>query len=388
MSEPCYLLSFPQEICDAIIDLLRYDKRSLLAASLTCRAFYPRTRVYLFTYATLSTESSCIRLAKLISLSPELALLFNSLEINVASHDTIDYRPFSVIESLVNLKHLTLRGGDWSRMPYSVVSSLQSHSYQTFSICPSFNFRSIGEICLLLRSSPYLQWASFWFKGNFTEECHLDHSLHRTPAPAALHIGEADPTFPVETLLKLAATSRPCPFSFRNIRTLNIILSSRNAMLRQHLNQYLVLVGTSLNILHVNHSVPVPMYTSSETLDVSKVKHLSVIILQCDTNYFGRGSQIFEWWISNLSVVKEHSTIRSIAFEIVTPISDTGMHVPLDWDDLWARLDECLTSYKLASLERFALKFRPRPAGWDTYKARIEGKFPLLKQLGREVVLE
>ncbi|SJL07062.1 uncharacterized protein ARMOST_10405 [Armillaria ostoyae] len=109
----------------------------------------------------------------------------------------------------------------------------------------------------------------------------------------------------------------------------------------------------------------VPMYTSSETLDVSNVEKLSVRILKCDTNYFGRGSQIFEWWISNLSVVKECSAIRSIAFEIVSPTSELDMHVTLDWDDLWTRLDECLASYKMASLERFALTFWPRPAEWD-----------------------
>ncbi len=235
---------------------LQDDRRSLLRASLACRSLYPRTRVHLFSRVILSTESSCIRLAKLIALSPRIAFLFKSLQIGAASHDPIDYQPFAVIESLVNLKHLTLSGGDWSRMPDTVVSSLQSHSYCSLRVCQSFNFRAIGEICLLLQNSPDLQWASFWFKGNFTEECHLHHSLHRIPAPVTLHIGEADPTFPIETLLKLAASSRSCPFSFRNIRTLNIILSCRNAMLRQHLNQYLILVGTSLNFLHVNHSVP------------------------------------------------------------------------------------------------------------------------------------
>ncbi|SJL07068.1 uncharacterized protein ARMOST_10411 [Armillaria ostoyae] len=335
----------------------------------------------------LSTKSCCIRLAKLIALSPGIALLFKSLEIGAASHDPIDYQPFAVIESLVNLKHLTLSGGLWSRIPDTVVSGLQSHSYRSLRVCQSFDFRAIGEICSLLQNSPDLQWASFWFKGNFTEECHLDHSLHRIPAPVMLHIGEADPTFPIETLLKLAASFRSCPFSFRNIHTLNIILSSRNAMLRQHLNQYLVLVGTSLNLLHVNHSMPVPMYTSSETLDVSNVEKLSVRILKCDTNYFGRGSQIFEWWISNLSVVKERSAIHSITFNIMSPTPEREMHVTLDWDDLWTRLDECLASYKMASLEHFALTFLPQPAKWDTYKTHIEGKFPLLKQLGREVVL-
>ncbi len=131
----------------------------------------------------------------------------------------------------------------------------------------------------------------------------------------------------------------------------------------------------------------VPMYTSSETLDVSNVEKLSVRILKCDTNYFGRGSQILEWWISNLSMVKERSVLRSIIFDIESPIPELETHVTLDWDDLWMRLDECLASYKMASLERFALTFRPRPAEWETYKTCMEGKFPLLKQLGREVVL-
>ncbi|KAK0185214.1 hypothetical protein F5146DRAFT_198986 [Armillaria mellea] len=261
MSEPGDSVGLPPEIWDAIIDQLKYDKRSLRRASLTCRVLYPRTRVHLFSFVNLSSESSCIRLAKLISLSPKLALHFQSLEISAATHDSIDYRPFTVIESLVNLKHLTLRGGNWSLMPDTVLSSLQSHSYLTFSIFPSFNFRAIGDICSLLQSSPHLVWASFWFKSNFTEECHLDHSLHHIPAPTSLHIGEADPTFPVDTLLKVAVSSRPCPFSLRNIRVLNIILSSRNAMLRQHLNQCLILVGTSLLTLFVRHSVP-GMFTS------------------------------------------------------------------------------------------------------------------------------
>ncbi|PBK60841.1 hypothetical protein ARMSODRAFT_679000 [Armillaria solidipes] len=104
---------------------------------------------------------------------------------------------------------------------------------------------------------------------------------------------------------------------------------------------------------------------------------------------FGRVSRVFEWWISNLSAVNEHCVIRSITFKVVT-MGDLQEHPAssLDWDDMWTRLDGCLASYKMASLERVAITFVPRPAEWDTFKAHMEGNFLSLRQLGREVVLD
>ncbi|KAK0222590.1 hypothetical protein EDD85DRAFT_260518 [Armillaria nabsnona] len=390
-------LGFPPEIWDAIIDRLQYDRRSLLRASLACRALYPRTRVHLFSRAVLSTESSCIRLAKLIALSPKLALLFKSLSIAITKGNDPDarvYRALTVIESLVNLTQLTLTGGDWSRMPVTVVSSLQSYSYRSLVVNPFFNFSAIGEICSLLKNSPDLQWASFRCKGNFTEECHLSHSLHRIPAPVRLQIDDTASSVPFETFLKLATSSRSCPFSFRNVRTLSIALSGQSLILRQLLNQYLVLLGTSLKLLHVSHTPGMYrlfkmnillltrsigfLYTSSETLDVSSVEKIEVRIMKGDPNSFGRDSEAFEWWISNLSAVKECCAIRSIIFKVIaTGPPYLERHPAFNWDNLWTRLDECLASYKMALLENLSVTFHPLP----------EGKFPLLKQLGREVIL-
>ncbi len=128
-------------------------------------------------------------------------------------------------------------------------------------------------------------------------------------------------------------------------------------------------------------------YTSSETLDVSSLKKIAVRLPRSDPTLFGRGSQIFEWWIPNLSAVTERCAIRSVIFTIVLQRPETERHPVLDWEDLWTRLDECLASYKMASLESVAITFQPRPAEWDAYRIRMEGSFPLLKQLGREVVL-
>ncbi len=132
-----------------------------------------------------------------------------------------------------------------------------------------------------------------------------------------------------------------------------------------------------MNILVLTRSIGF-LYTSSETLDVSSVEKIEVRIMKGDPNSFGRDSQAFEWWISNLSAVKERCAIRSLAFKIVaTGPPYLERHPAFNWDTLWTRLDECLASYKMASLESLSITFHPPP----------EGRFPLLKQLGHEVIL-
>ncbi|PBK93482.1 hypothetical protein ARMGADRAFT_1030109 [Armillaria gallica] len=164
---------------------------------------------------------------------------------------------------------------------------------------------------------------------------------------------------------------------FRNVHTLSIALSGQSRILRQLLNQYLVLLGTSLKFLHVNHT-PGFLYTSSEMLYVSSIEKIEVRIMKGDPNSFGQDSEAFEWWISNLSAVKEPCAIRSIIFKIVaTGPPYLERHPAFNWDNLWTRLDECLASYKMASLKNLSITFHLPP----------EGKFPLLKQLGREVVM-
>ncbi len=250
----------PPEIYDVIIDELQDDKRSLLRVSLTCRALCPRTRVHLFSYVSLYNESSCSRLRKLIALSPNLASHFKSLCISITSVEDQDpkvYGALIVIKSLANLTQLTLAGGDWSQLPNAVVSSLQSQSYRSLEVYAPFCFRAIGNICSLVQNSPDLQRATFACENDFTGDCHLNHSLHRTPAPVELHIGDlAGSSVAAETLLKMATSFRSCPFSFRNIHILSVSFSGLSDVFRQHLSQYLVLLGTSLKYLHLSHTIP------------------------------------------------------------------------------------------------------------------------------------
>ncbi|SJL18339.1 uncharacterized protein ARMOST_21925 [Armillaria ostoyae] len=100
----------PPEILDAIIDELQDDTKSLLQVSLACKALCPRTRIHLFSVATMSsyrTESQCDRLRKLITLSPKLVLHFKTLHIAIEpildGHVPGVYGPLTIIESLVHL---------------------------------------------------------------------------------------------------------------------------------------------------------------------------------------------------------------------------------------------------------------------------------------------
>lgn len=102
-----------------------------------------------------------------------------------------------------------------------------------------------------------------------------------------------------------------------------------------------------------------------------------------------RTTQTLEWWISNLAAVNEQCAIRSFSFTVIAFQQEVKEgHPSLDWEDLWRRLDNCLTSSKMVLLERVAITFEPRPAEWDTFKTRMEGSFLGLKRLGCELSLD
>ncbi|KAK0432499.1 hypothetical protein EV421DRAFT_1498971 [Armillaria borealis] len=351
----------PPEIVDSIIDELQDDKKSLLQASLICKILCPRTRAHLFSSVSLSHKFDCYRLKELITLSPNLALNFKSLKISFiypSSHisPSSEYGALTVIEALINVTHLTLASGDWCYMPDSVVSSLQSLSYRSLVIGLHFRFRSIGWICSLVKNSPNLREVNISCSGTeITEECNLDHSLHITPAPVAVYIdGSQDYSHSAGTILNSVLSSRPCPLSCSNIVTLGITLRDANTTVPRCLNQYLVQERIPLKSLHVRHIRPGLRTASSETLHISNVEKIAVTVLQMPV-VLDRTTHILEWWISSLAAVNEHCAIRSFSFTIIAFQQELKEgHPSLDWADLWRRLDDCLTSSKMASLERVA----------------------------------
>ncbi|KAK0501131.1 hypothetical protein EDD18DRAFT_1147334 [Armillaria luteobubalina] len=394
----------PPELCDAIIDELREDKKSLLQISLTCRALCPRTRVHLFHAVTLLGKSCCDRLCALITLSPTLALHFKSLRINWRIRNwnrnhLENYEPLTVIESLVGVTDLYLALDDWGRLPDAVASSLQSCSYRNLSIGGYCTFASMGEFCLLLQNSPGLEQVSFSCKNIPPMLCDQDRSLHGTPAPSTLRIIDYQDTTSVpserpRSLLTLAISSHPCPFSFCNIRTLTVCLSGPSTMFLEDLRKYLALPSTSLKHFCVIHGFrPVWSHRGSPlaSLDVSDIESIEIRVYRDRPLFLNPGTlDILRWWISNFSSTDKRNIIRSLTFTNFTSISFPRKEErsTLDQEDLWMRLNDCLTSYKMGSLERLAITFDQRPAKWNMLKAQVEANFQGLKKSGCEVILD
>ncbi|KAK0432509.1 hypothetical protein EV421DRAFT_1910886 [Armillaria borealis] len=188
--------------------------------------------------------------------------------------------------------------------------------------------------------------------------------------------------------MKWTASSRPCLFSFSNIRTLKIALPDDSGTVPPHIYQYFALSASALKDLSVNHSTTSLLDASSRTLNISGIKVIRVGIRRDHLNY-GLVFRLFEWWISNFSAVDEHCAIHSISFFVNLYLRESQEGSPAsDWEDLCTRLDDCLASYKMTSLEHVDIHFVARPPESNALKAGIELKnFPKLQRLGRKVVL-
>ncbi|KAK0432502.1 hypothetical protein EV421DRAFT_2000681 [Armillaria borealis] len=316
------------------------DKKSLLGASLACKALCPRTRVHLFSVVVLSGKPACDRLHELIALSPKLTLHFRTLYIALMNvqdiHAPAVYGVLTVIESLVNVTDLSLLAG---------------------RLAPCTRHRCIES------PIPFL------------------------PQPRGNHVLQAQ--VDRRDLLAFEELAR---LAIRDVRLQNCFGGVRGTV-SQHLHQYLALPTTALKHLYVTHNILGIgiLGASSRTLNVSGVENIAATITMTPTVHWHLVFQVFEWWISNFSAVNKDCAIRCITFKVTLDLNQPpsqGEHPALKWEDLWKRLDDCLASYKMALLKRFSITFEPRPPEWDLMRAQMENNFPGLKRLGRELVLE
>ncbi len=70
----------PQELIDQIVDDLQDDHAALKCMSLTSRAFYPRTRPYLFRKVELVEDEQAQKFAALCRDSPDIWLYPSTLQ--------------------------------------------------------------------------------------------------------------------------------------------------------------------------------------------------------------------------------------------------------------------------------------------------------------------
>ncbi|KAI9068977.1 hypothetical protein FKP32DRAFT_1754150 [Trametes sanguinea] len=104
--------SFPQELCDAIIDECRRDIPSLLRCALTCSAWLPRSRLDLFSAVVLRTQDQATKFARTARSSQDLAALVEALVIAprefLVLTSLIDWTCMALASVLPHLRKLTI----------------------------------------------------------------------------------------------------------------------------------------------------------------------------------------------------------------------------------------------------------------------------------------
>ncbi|KAK0211338.1 hypothetical protein DFS33DRAFT_1271160 [Desarmillaria ectypa] len=144
------MCDLPQELFDAIVDKLQYDRKSLMACSLAFRAFLPRTRFHLFRKIVLN-ETFSQKFHKLVVSSPNIPR--NVTDLTFFGDAFKERLILPVIHSLVNLSTLSLQDMDFddvpkynagifdafSRLPIKHVSML-SLSFRDFSTAMRASF--------------------------------------------------------------------------------------------------------------------------------------------------------------------------------------------------------------------------------------------------------
>ena len=97
--------SLPPEIWDAVICHLHADNEALIACCLTCRAWLPTSRYYLFRHVRLKTRKSYASFLDSLQHSPDVLGWIKRLTITESSRSS--HHPFDVSPMLVHLPNIT-----------------------------------------------------------------------------------------------------------------------------------------------------------------------------------------------------------------------------------------------------------------------------------------
>lgn len=107
---PGFVPSLPPELWDTVIAHLRTDHKALIACCLTCRAWLPTSRYYLFRHVRLKTRQSYASFLDSLEHAPELPGWIKRLTVTESSRSSA--HPFDIspmLSHLTGIHHLHLR---------------------------------------------------------------------------------------------------------------------------------------------------------------------------------------------------------------------------------------------------------------------------------------
>ncbi|KAG7445410.1 uncharacterized protein BT62DRAFT_193740 [Guyanagaster necrorhizus] len=369
--------SLPQEIVDTIIDELKDYTHDLKSCSLTCRSFFPQTRVHLFTSIELSSNKRCQEFMVLRSSSPyDLSSYVRSLTINFRRSDLTFQNLLDVITCLT-VHHITLERLNWGKLTEDMQGALSTSFPHLRSI--SFvhvKFPDYQTICGFLGGFPELQDVSL-------SDAHV-----RKPGD---HMGYERSSIRLAGLSIIGAptsihslTSPLSPISLKHLRSLRFTWSVLNDL--PTVQSILLAAQGSLKELILTQA---PSYGEIDPGFVTefprelRIRDLDRLQVEMwDRNVWGGSPEfdLLDAWIDIFRCSAGHVP-RDISFHLCL----SSGAVFENWEQglgAWSSLDEVLATetgpFESLSLVIYGLEM----AEMMQFKGVIEDQLPRLKQRG------
>ncbi|KAF9813680.1 hypothetical protein IEO21_05451 [Rhodonia placenta] len=159
----------PIELFELIIDFCRYDRPTLRACALTCRAWLPRSRYNMFHDVVLHSMKQLGYFSGLVAAEPRFGALVKSLHVAPYRGHGEAYAtfPFVLGDKLSRLEHLSidLRRDFYPCVHDNFLASLSCFSTVTSLALRRVQFPSFHDFALLLAAFPKLAHLHCWQVG-------------------------------------------------------------------------------------------------------------------------------------------------------------------------------------------------------------------------------
>ncbi|KAK0246485.1 hypothetical protein EDD85DRAFT_804355 [Armillaria nabsnona] len=377
----------PQEILDAVVDLLKDNKAALKACSLTSRCLTPRTRVHLFYTIHPRMNGWNNGMLDLLQSSPSLTAHIRKLRVFPTC--TYNSSLIAIIELLVNPIHLEMYCLDWKSLPECFVQALYSRTYASVGLFDT-RFSSFSVLAPLLANSASLEKLTICgFEPTGDPGPSRCIHQHPSPGPPVDRLVLVDYDGALYHLLD-GINSRQCPVSIQELKTLEIHPRGWD-----YFSQFQVLFrgATRLEDLTFRHSAsaPVPLATASP-LPISHLKKLTVNMPQ----YHSGNTQPIDWWISNFENTDGNCLLKDIRFCVQAEQDDYLHYVQHDpeHEAVWDRAVRALSKSRMPALRSLRVEvsiersvgvfWRPVPPSpvCDSMNDCIEAKLATLESRG------
>ncbi|PBK91941.1 hypothetical protein ARMGADRAFT_1166102 [Armillaria gallica] len=361
---------FPQELVDAIIDVVRDSSpsrsdevKNLSSCSLVARSFLPRTRSHLFYNVTFTTAEDIERYHAMCLASPIIPAAARRLGLHSNGTSNVIENPLllAILKLANNIQTLVFHQISWDTLPQAVLDTISSYPLTAIMlhavVIPSIlSFFSFLRNCSTREEIELLLSQTLRVESDGPGE---DLTVERMPRDKPLVVKRLIVNCPDTSreAIRAILLSASSPFNLQNLRSTQFLILHTEGYKADGVGTWFSLTllrnaitSTNPQMLRSVEAFSLLQRPPSFLLYLPSVELLSFSLSDYPSNMLGfQPIAVLHWWIDILIHSKSYDLkeLKVVAFFCMAEswiISDEALKE-------WARLDDVLSSPKHCNLK-------------------------------------